>query len=48
MRVQDVWRDIAIFPFCNTCARRRVWRDIMGADASTADPNIAADERFLT
>ena len=38
---------IAIFPFCNMCARRKVWRDIMGADASAADPNIAADEHFL-
>ena len=47
MRAQDVWRDIAVFPFCNTCARRMVWRDIMGADASAADPNIAADEHFL-
>ena len=51
VRAQDVWRDIAIFPFCNTCARRMVWRDIMGplkaADASAADPDIAADEHFL-
>ena len=30
-----------------TCARRRVWRDIMGAAASAADPNITADEHFL-
>ena len=45
--VQDVWRDIAVFPFCNTCARRMVWRDIMGADAPAADPNIAADEQGL-
>ena len=45
--VQDVWRDIAVFPFCKTCARRMVWRDIMGADASAADPNIAADEQGL-
>ena len=44
---QDVWRDIAVFPFCKTCARRMVWRDIMGADASAADPNIAADEQGL-
>ena len=34
-------------PFCNTCARRMVWRDIMGADASAANPNIAADEQGL-
>ena len=38
---------LTIFPFCNTCARRMVWRDIMGADASAADPNIAADEHLL-
>ena len=52
VRAQDVWCDIAIFPFCNTCARRMVWRDIMGpskaADAPAADPNIAADEQGLT
>ena len=47
VRAQDVWRDIAIFPFCNTCARRMVWRDIMGADASAADPIKAAHEHFL-
>ena len=30
-----------------TCARRKVWRDIMGANASAADPNIADEEHFL-